>query len=70
MKKSARVLEMEQRLLASLATDAERAEMQAMLDLLWAQSIEISLLKVERDKAIREYQDATRALFTARRERK
>lgn len=63
MKKSQKTIEMERRLIASLSTEVERAEMRALLDVLWEQQIEIARLKIERDKAINEYHDATRALF-------
>lgn len=63
MKKSQETIEMEQRLIASLTTEDERAEMRALLDVLWEQSMEIARLKIERDKAMKEYHDATRSLF-------
>jgi hypothetical protein len=67
MKKSAKAIELEQRLLASLENDAERKEMQAMLDELWQQSIELARMRVERDRAMEEFHHATRALFEDRR---
>lgn len=68
-KKSAQVQQKEFQLLSLLKDEAERVEMERLLEILWKQSQEIVQLRFERDKAMREYHDATRELFSVRRNR-